>query len=233
MQIILCEDESLFADTLQNSLKSYLEFRKISCQIAKCPSGADLLQHLSVQSADLLFLDIQLGDADGVELAAQIRKNHPRLTIVFLTSMEDRIAEGYDVNAFSFLFKRTYSEKLPSLLDRYLDEIYRKKTLAIRDKGSLLLLDYRDIYYLEAEKRSTAIHAKETSYQDNTSIQSFSKLLPEEMFLEVYHALFVNIDHINRVDTDSLELDNSVTLPVSRRKRKELMSAIMRRIQNR
>lgn len=234
MHIILCEDEPYFADILQKDLKTCLNEREISHEIFHCPSGASLITFLKESPcADLLFLDIQLGDCDGVELAAQIRKNHPALTIVFLTSMEDRIAEGYDVNAFSFLFKRNYLEKLPHLLDRYISEIYQKKSLAIREKGSLHLLAFQDIYYLEASRRATAVHTASEVFQDSTSIQNFAKLLPAESFLEVYHALYVNVDHIDRVDTDTLTLDNQITIPVSRRKRRELMSAIMRRIQNR
>lgn len=234
MKIVICEDEQNFARLLQGRLQAILSSYEIPCEIHHCPSGTALLSFLSVDPAtDLLFMDIQLEDCDGVELTRRLRREYPRLTIIFLTSLEDRIAEGYDVNAFSFLFKRDFEEKLPRLIHRFLEEIYRRRTLPLKDKGTLTLVDFCDIYYLEADNRSTLVHTASQTYTESTSIQNFSRLLPEDLFWEVYHALYVNIDHIRRVDTDCLELDNLVTLPVSRRKRKELMGAIMRRIQNR
>ena len=50
------------------------------------------------------------------------------------------------------------------------------------------------------------------------------------MFVEVYHCLYVNVDHISRVDADSLVLDNEETVPVSRRKRKSVVSSVMKRL---
>ena len=107
------------------------------------------------------------------------------------------------------------------------------KSLVLKNGNDLTILDYDDIYYVEADKRSSLGHSANATYSENSSIQNFAPHLPSDLFLEVYHALYVNVDHVRRVDADSLELDNDQSLPVSRRKRKDLMSAIMWRIKNR
>lgn len=234
MNILICEDDEIFANKLKKDLSDYFKTQELSCDILHYSSGLSLQTALQKNlPADLLFMDIQLGDDDGIELVKQLRQNGLQLPTVFLTAMEDRIAEGYDVSAFSFLFKRDYQHKLPHLMERFLKEEYYKRTLVLKEHGNLLLLSFSDIYYVEANKRTTLIHLEFSVQPNSSSIQNFAKLLPEDLFMEAYHALYVNVDHIRKVDSDSIILDNNQVIPVSRRKRKDLMTAIMRRIRNR
>ncbi len=234
MYIVICEDEENFAQELQQELQILLAQKEIDCSIFRCNSGAAFRQEMERgEATDLIFMDLHLGDADGVELVKEQARNSVKVPTVFLSSMEERIAEGYDVNAFHFLFKRNYKEKLPALLDRFLDEIYLQKILLIQDRDTVAMLNLEEIYYVESDNRNTAVHTAVSSYQEKSSIQNFAKYLPEDLFIEAYHSLYINIDHIRKVNMDSVILDNDKELPVSRRKRKALMTAVMRRIRSR
>lgn len=234
MNITICEDEKVIAEGIIANLKQILADNELTADIAHYSNGKDFIKNINLlDSTDLIFMDIQLGDNDGVELMKEVRERGYKTTVIFLTGLEDRITEGYDVNAFHYLFKRNYQEKLPSVIKRFIKEVYKSHDIAVKHKGEVLLLKPSDIYYIDADKRNTSVHTANEIYTDNTSIQSFALLLPEDCFTEAYHALYVNIDHITRVNTDTLSLDNGETVPVSRRKRKELMSTIMKRIGNR
>lgn len=234
MYIVICEDERNFAEELQQELQSVLQQKEVECRICYCENGAAFRREMEKgEAVDLLFMDLHLGDADGVELVKEQAKNSVKIPTVFLSSMEERIAEGYDVNAFHFLFKRNYKEKLPGLLERFLREIYVRKAVVIQDRDTVVRLQFAEIYYVESDNRNTAIHTAVSSYQEKSSIQNFAKQLPEELFIEAYHSLYINIDHIRKVNPDTVVLDNDKELPVSRRKRKQLMTAVMRRIRNR
>ena len=234
MYIIICEDERNFAEELQRELLNTLRQKEMECRICYCESGGAFRREMEKSEAvDLLFMDLHLGDADGVELVKEQAKNSVKIPTVFLSSLEERIAEGYDVNAFHFLFKRNYKEKLPGLLERFLREIYVRKAVVIQDKDTVVRLQFAEIYYVEPDNRSTTVHTAVSSYQERSSIQNFARQLPEEIFIEAYHSLYINIDHIRKVNPDTVVLDNDKELPVSRRKRKALMTAVMRRIRNR
>ena len=234
MYIVICEDERNFAEELQQELQSILQQKEVECRICYCESGAAFRREMEKgEAVDLLFMDLHLGDADGVELVKEQARNSIKIPTVFLSSMEERIAEGYDVNAFHFLFKRNYKEKLPELLERFLNEIYVRKAVVIQDHDTVVRLNFAEIYYVESDSRNTAIHTAVSSYQEKSSIQNFAKQLPEELFIEAYHSLYINIDHIRKVNPDTVVLDNDKELPVSRRKRKALMTAVMRRIRSR
>lgn len=234
MYIIICEDERNFAEELQQEMRDILQQKEVECRICYCESGATFRREMEKgEAVDLLFMDLHLGDADGVELVKEQAKSSIKIPTVFLSSMEERIAEGYDVNAFHFLFKRNYKEKLPELLERFLNEIYVRKAIVIQDHDTVVRLNFAEIYYVESDNRNTAIHTAVSSYQEKSSIRNFAKQLPEELFIEAYHSLYINIDHIRKVNPDTVVLDNDKELPVSRRKRKALMTAVMRRIRSR
>jgi len=234
MNVVICEDDLHFSNLLRDRLAAMLSAKELPCDIMQFSTGEACLGHLlSSPRTDLLFMDIQLGTEDGVELVKTIRASLPKLPVIFLTSMEDRIGEGYDVSAFYFLLKKDFEARLEPVFDRFIKEVFMPKSLVLKNGNDLTILDYDDIYYVEADKRSSLVHCANATYSENSSIQNFAPHLPSDLFLEVYHALYVNVDHVRRVDADSLDLDNDQSLPVSRRKRKELMSAIMRRIQNR
>lgn len=234
MYIIICEDERNFAEELQRELEKVLRKKEVEYRICYCESGEAFRKETEQgEFPDLLFMDLHLGDTDGLELVKEQQGKGRKIPTVFLTSLEERIGEGYDVNAVHFLFKRNYKEKLPELLQRFLNEVYAKKAVVIQERDTAVRLNFAEIYYVEADNRNTAIHTAAASYQEKSSIQKFAGQLPEELFIEAYHSLYLNIDHIRKVNADTVILDNDKELPVSRRKRKSLMTAVMRRIRSR
>lgn len=233
MNVVICEDDLSFSGLLSHKLEELFAAKGFPCAITSFSSGAPLLAYFQAGNrCDLLFMDVSLPEEDGIELVKRLRQSKIQVPVIFLTSMEDRIGEGYDVSAFHYLLKKDYEAKLPDVIDRFLSEIYEKHTLCLKSGNETLLLDYDEIYYVEANRRFTDVHCRESVHSCTISIQNFSRLLPQQHFIEVYHALFVNVDHVRRVDADSLLLDNEKAVPVSRRKRKDLMTVIMRRIQD-
>lgn len=234
MYLVLCEDEPEFAEELGRELKGFFEKKEIECEISCCGSGEAFRAELERKvPIDLLFMDIHLGDADGVELVKELNQNNVRVPTVFLSSLEDRVTDGYEVSAFHFLYKRDYKKKLDSVLERFLKECYCCKRLVLNHQDTTVMLRFSEIYYAEPAQRNTAIYTAVSCYQEKRSIQNFAKQLPEDCFIEAYHSLYINVDHIRKVTMDSVVLDNDKELPVSRRKRKQLMAAVMRRIRNR
>ena len=229
LRITLCEDEERFAKALADEIRAFFSERKIPVDLTWHGSGASLQGSLT-EARDLLFMDIELGDADGVELVRSIRGTYPNLPVIFLSGLEERVLDGFDVKAFYFLFKRNYTERLASILDKFLAEYFYASRITVKEKEGVKVLSRQEICYVEAEDRNTKIHTADGVFYDSDTFHSFVKQLPAELFIEVYHCLCVNVDHISRVDADSLLLDTGETVPVSRRKRKSVVDAVMRRL---
>jgi len=231
LRITLCEDEELFAKALAKEINAFFVMEKILVELTWCGGKQVLLQELqNNRIPDLLFMDIELGDGDGVELVRELKEKNRELPVIFLSALEERVLDGYDVKAFYFLFKKDYTKRLPGILEKYLKEYYYAARIMVKEKEGVRVLSRQEICYVEAEDRSTKIHTQDGAFCDSDSFHAFVKQLPADVFIEVYHCLYVNVDHISRVDSDSLLLDTGEEVPVSRRKRKSVVEAVMKRL---
>jgi len=231
---LICEDEEKFAKGLRRQIETFFLGKKEEIQFCYLQNGAAFEKQLLLQDVsdeegfDLIFMDICLGDLDGIELIDRYRnKKEKKTPVIFVSSMEDRVLDGYEVNAFAFLYKRNYEEKLEKHLERFWKEYGCLAKMTIKNSEGLKLLDYRDVYSIEADGRKTLVHTLKDAFSDERAVGAFVQELPRERFQEVYKCVYVNVEHISRIDTDTLKLDNAQTVPVSRRKRKAVMDAVM------
>lgn len=228
-KIIICEDEPLFLEGLKSEIEKCFGSRNLHCDFECFNSGAAFEASILKTNPNLIFMDIGLGDADGMKLIEKYRKNGLEKTpVVFVSSMEDRVLEGYEVSALSFLYKRNYKDKLERTLERFFKEYADQAKLTIRGNGNINLIGIHDIYYVESDGRKCIVHGASTTCIDDRTISSFVTELPMNLFFEVYKAIYVNLEHITRIDETEVILDSKEHVIISRRKRKPVMEAVMR-----
>ena len=112
LHILLCDDDAIFTETLQRLIEAQPEFNRRYMQI-ECVHDPNALKKAAVQKADMIFLDIDMGDVNGIALARQIRTIRKDAVLIFVTNYGEYAAEGYEVSAFRFLPKLQLAEKLP------------------------------------------------------------------------------------------------------------------------
>lgn len=234
MRIAICEDELLFAKELTAQLQTFFQNKNTEpdfCYFSNEKAALELCQEAHLY--DLVFMDVNLGGRqDGVEISRKLRMQAPELPIIFLTSLENRAIDGYDVDAFGFIIKKNYKEKLPVVLEKLWKQLYAAKTLTITEKSEVHVLPVKDILWIESEGRSSLVHTANAEYTDTRSIQTIASVLSDTGFIECFKSIFVNVEKIKSVNTDTITLINDFKLPVSRRSRKNVMLAVMKKVRN-
>ena len=231
MQIAIVEDETVFYQQLKEEVENFFLLKHIEMLIQNYKNGASFYkEYKNGKTYDLIFMDIHLPDCDGIRLIEKIRQLNEAVPVIFVTSLENRAIDGYDVNAYSFIAKKNYKDRIPVVLNRLWEEFYHAQTIAITNHSSLTFLPLNQILWVESNQRNTIINTQETSYLEHESIQQFASKLPPRQFVEVYKSIFVNVSKVKCIHADTLELDNGKTLPVSRRNRKNVMFALMQRL---
>lgn len=234
MHIIICEDDALFAQELQQHIVHFFEGKSVTPDIEFASNEPSVLALCYAQSPDLLFMDIHLGGkSDGVEISKQLRAHAPHMPIIFVTSLENRAIDGYDVDAFGFVVKKHCAEKLPLVLEKLWKQLYTTNTLTITEKSELSVVSVRDILWVESDGRCSLVHTTAKTYTDVRSIQHFAPLLSLSDFVECFKSIFVNIEKIKSVNSDTITLLNDTTIPVSRRNRKNVLLAVMKKVSGR
>lgn len=228
MKIAICEDEKIFSDKLLELVKSYFKNHNQMLEVSVFTDGIPLIDdYKNGIKYDLIFLDIQLEISDGVNVAAQLREFDKEAAIVFVTGLENRAVEGYAVSAFDYIIKSSLDDRLFAVLDRFM-QVNKAKFLTVTTlNGETEIILYNDILYIESDGRGTAISTMNSIIRTSLSVNKVYQLLPQDNFIEIHKSVFVRVTKIKRIGSDNILMCNEKLLPLSRRKRKQVLSAVM------
>lgn len=233
MRTAICEDEKIYSDKLSESLNIFLLSHNEKAETDVFTDGAHLTEKLkSGGHYDVIFLDIQLEGSDGMDIAEKLRQYDMTVPIIFVTGLENRASDGYAVQAFDYIIKSDFDAKFEKVMTRLMQTL-TKKSLSLEDtSGNLEIIPIADIMYVESEGRGTAVHTAEKTIHTNLPISKLSAELPEADFIEIYKAIYANISKIKRTLTDTLELSDGKVLPMSRRRKKAVLTAVIEHVRS-
>lgn len=214
MKIAICDDNISFAQGLHSKIIDYFAKIDKQCQCSIFSSPERLLaSDLSV--TDVIFLDVDMPERNGIDTARELRKAYPDIFIVFITGWIEYAPAGYCVNAFRYLLK----QRLDGELFQCLDDI-REKMACSRERIRLQGREYPfeieldDITYFEGSSyRMVQLHTT-----DGRTIECRGKLsdleedLKDKGFLRIQKSFIVNMRHILQIKSYKAVLKNGTTL---------------------
>lgn len=118
MTISLCDDNAQERAYIKNIVLDWALRSGAVVSVREYPSAEALLFSYRDSPPDILLLDIEMSDMNGIELAKKLRARVETAQIIFITGYPDFIAEGYEVEALHYLIKPVTREKLCEVLDR-------------------------------------------------------------------------------------------------------------------
>jgi len=199
--------------------------------VGRFSSAVDALRAIHAQKIDVLFLDIQMPDLNGIELARVLdnsKSNKPR--IIFTTAYNQFALEGYKVDALDYLLKPfNYEEFLHAATKalNYAELVERSNAPAtttatativeerIEDEYLFLKVEYQlvrialnDILYIEGLKDYVKVWLKsaEKPILSLTSLKSLEEKLPSKKFMRVHRSFIVSLDKINSITRNALQI---------------------------
>ena len=216
-RIALCDDAQQDRAYIRSILASWAENSKQLVHIEEFPSAESFLFRYAEDKAwDILLLDIEMGDMDGVSLAKKIRKDNESVQIVFITGFADYISEGYEVSALHYLMKPVKEEKLFAVFDRAVAAAQKtERVILLPVGGEMLRLPVNQVQYVEAFSHTVAVVTTEETIQVKMPISELEKLLGDA-FIRCHRSYLVGLKHIARLSKSEVMLDNGKVLPLSR-----------------
>ena len=107
MRVAICDDNIPMQMTLEKMLNEYSRIRNIDISIEKFNTGRYLLRALNVKEYEIVFMDYQMDDIDGIETSRLIRKKNYDSIIIFVSAYPEVAVDSYEVNTFRFIGKHT------------------------------------------------------------------------------------------------------------------------------
>lgn len=224
--VAIVEDEKESAEKLRTFLERFGRECGEQFNIAHYPDAVAFLSE-EHKKFDLVFMDIELPDVDGMEAAKRLRKTDPDVMIVFVTNMAQYAIKGYEVRAFDFIVKPVsygnFSVKLRGAMDvlRARDGKY----VWVSNMDGKLRLHTSAIKYVEVVQHMLIYHTTDGDIKASGSLNALETELADEPFALCNRCYFVNLRHVTAVRQFDVYLGNE-KLQISRLKRASFMSAL-------
>lgn len=229
LRIAICDDSAADRDYLAGLARRWAGQRLHTVQLTLYPSAESFLfAYAEDKTVQILLLDIEMGQMDGVTMARTLRKDNDGVQIIFITGYSDYIADGYEVEALHYLMKPVDESKLFSVLDRAADKLCRNEQfLTLELSGEMVRLPVYQIRYAEVQGNYVTVHAK----SDYTAKMTLSELETrlDDSFFRLGRSALVNLGYVARVTKTAVTLNDGSVLPLPRGAYDRINRAIINR----
>ena len=224
--IAICDDEQDFADEMKQYIQRYQEESGEELRVMVFRNGLELIENYD-PSTDLIFLDIQMDQMDGLETAKRIREKDEEAGISFLTSLKQYALEGYQYQAVNYLIKPMKYIRLKTELDRWIKKCRKKNPCIViaNDQGTFKAA-VNEIHYIETYKRNLLLHMDEGEVISYESMKALEQRLSPFGFYRCHAGYLVNMGLVRKVEKLEITLSSDETVYVSKPKKKDFMKAL-------
>lgn len=215
-KIAICDDDKTQRENLTAQVKEWAKKKEQFIQLTTFESAESFLfQYAEEKDFDMLLLDIEMGQMNGVELAKAVRREDKEVQIIFITGYMDYISDGYDVEALHYLLKPVSTEKLSDVLDRAAQHLKsRDKSILFHLQGEVVRIPLYEIRYMEVRQNYVTIHANE-EYTIKKTLRELEQNL-DERFYCIGRSYLVNLYEIRKITRTDVYLKDETVLPLSR-----------------
>lgn len=217
LRIAICDDSLSDLNLINDMLLNFLELHSIEHEVELFDNGSALLS--SLISYDLILLDIEMKEKNGIEIAQEIRTFNTDSKIIFITNSTsiDYLQQGYKVKADRYLVKPINQQEFNFEINTVIkDQLVDNKFILDKRIGQYKLY-LKNIIYIEFYNRKTIIHMKNEKISTYITIKEWISLLNKYHFSQCHRGYIVNLSFINHINTESLTLLNNKILPIGRK----------------
>lgn len=233
ISVAICDDEPIFLQYFYKLL--FNEFNAIACsiQIEKFTDGKLFLSQHESNPFDVVFLDIDMPDFSGFDIAKTLQENHNNCNIVFVTNYGDLVYDSLYYQPFNFICKEpnSFFEKRLHLVVLQIVQNFKQNQMIGFENDSIGKTSVRlkDIVFVESNQHSSIFHTIDNNkiFVKRESINDVKISLEKYDFIHIHRKYIVNLRYFLKLDRTNnyMLLRNGVTLPISRKKKDYIENA--------
>ena len=219
LRVAICDDEKPIRDLLEEKIKEMLP----SAVTEQFSSGKELLE--SGTRADILLLDIQMPEMDGMETARLFRGERKDALILFITAAPEYVFDAFDVGAFHYLVKPLSDDRFREVFGKAVQEAESRKIKG-RAGGVHTKILFRDIVYAEVFNRKVVIHTVNGDMEYYGKLSDLEKKAGEDFF-RPHRSYLIHFPYIQKYDAESIVMKNG-TAPIAKKNYPEFVKQYLK-----
>lgn len=219
----ICDDEREVLDDMAGKIRRAFPAEELRLYT----SGEEVLSDET--GPDILFLDIQMPGADGMEVARRLREKKKHQILVFVTAMEEYVYQAFDVRAFHYLVKPFSDEKFQEVLSaavKQWEEEHSKianepspnrKQLLVKTKGICIRVFPEEILYAEVYNRKVILHKRDGDLEYYKRLSELETELGDA-FARVHRSYLVRLECVEKYNAQTVTLEDGSQIPMAKQK---------------
>lgn len=232
MKICICDDDQTFHKEIKKFLLPYFNDSN-SPIIIDCYSGEELISEItSSNHIDIVFLDIEMGNMNGIEAAEKARTISPNTIIIFVSSHRNYVFDAFKCEALHYILKPITQSDFDDVFNRALKKHQNyNQCFPIKWNYTRSNPKINDIMFMESYKRRLLVHTTQKTYDHMGKLTDAYEQLKAHGFIMVHQSYIVNMNYIKSFSKEEIILSDGRAVMVSVRKRAEALEMYDKYIQ--
>ena len=220
----ICDDEIVAVQQIEKIVTDYLEKVKKEARILLFQSGKELLEH--IEKLNILFLDIEMPEIDGIEVGKIIGKRNRDCKIIMATNRVERFKEAFKIDAFRFVTKPFSAREIEEALQDAFDTMIGMDDMEFYENRILHKIQQKDIKYLKTYGSFIEAIVGNRILRKEISLTKLEELLDRNIFYRINREIVVNMFHIGSYKNDIITIETQ-KFKVARRRKKDFEKAFI------
>ncbi|MGB4505461.1 MAG: LytTR family DNA-binding domain-containing protein [Syntrophaceticus sp.] len=228
LEVLIADDDPAAAAYLKNIIEEVPEVEVVSI----AGDGKETIRQVEIYQPDVLFLDIDMPEMNGLDVARELAKSQPRLYFVFATAFPDYALDAFEFYSFDYILKPFNEARIRrttrSLRDKICNPQNRRADfILIKSDKQKLLIHQEDILYIESRLRKVFIKTKQEEHFVPGRLCDLEQQLDPRVFFRCHKGYIVNLNEIRKIvpsgQTYNIVMNSGDKILLSRKQEKVLL----------
>lgn len=216
MNIAIIDDDVHFSEIFYQTVDKFMKtlFSKYKIDII----NSNFLSESLKETYDIVFLDIDLKDINGIDIGKKLMISEVNPIIIFVSSRDDLVFSSFSVRPFYFVRKSCIQQDLKImyiLLKKYLKENMSLLTFEFYGRKTNLFL--KDIFFIESRDHDIILHTKNGEYRYRSTMKNILDALGTKTLVQFQKSYAVNLDYIMEINKGVIVLKNGEEYNIGRK----------------
>ena len=229
IRIAIVDDEQIILRSIHKKIEDLFCKAGVKFEIYDYTDAVVALKEIEQSSFDILFLDIDMPEISGMEIAKKLRVQEENIDIVFITNKEELVYDAIKFTPFRFIRKYRFEYEIEEAVNEFMNKFGKNNYTYMfsTSQGKKGVLVTR-VKYIEVMSHKLNVHGIKESFIANGNLKDIEEMFYDYGFFRIHQSYLVNYRFINLIKHKEVILDDGTTLPISRGKYEKIKFDYMR-----
>ncbi len=213
MRIAICDDEHIICEEIAGMLTEYFRENNMFCGVDQFHTGESFVKVHN--DYDLVFMDYELTDGNGIDFAKRVRAENESIFIVFSTSYQEHVFESFSLDTFRYLVKPIKKEEVFSAMDAFVKLYQTNRKIIITTLDNERYVEADEVMYIEADRKYTTVRTTGSSFRSYRGISKYEAEINNSHFYRTHRSYIVNMKYVSQIEKKTITLTNGEKIVIS------------------